>query len=178
MTQKTDSSNPSPRPFLKRNWVQNSLWLAGFLALYLLVRPFMQGDVATGPAPEIKTVSITGKPIELSTLKGQPVVVHLWATWCPVCELEHGNIESLAKDYKVINIATQSGSNDEILAYAKAHDMNPNNIVNDKSGDLMARYGAKAVPATFLIGKEGNIQFIEVGYTTTLGLKLRLWSLQ
>ncbi len=56
--------------------------------------------------------------------------------------------------------------------------MNTANILNDEDGSLMELFGAKAVPASFIIGPDGKIEFIEVGFSTGFGLKLRLWILK
>lgn len=174
-TENTPEETNQPTPFLKRGWVKNSLTIVLFIAVFLAIRPFMQGDVAEGQAPVFKAESITGKTIDLAEYRGAPVMVHFWATWCPICELERDGIESVAKDYPVINVATQSNDDDALLEYAKQHGMNPDIIVNDFDGVLMKAYGARAVPASFILDGKGNIQFVEVGYTTSYGFKLRLW---
>lgn len=164
--------------FLQKNWVQNILWLIAFIAIFLLIRPFMQGDVIEGTVPEIETTSITGEKISLSDLKGQPVLIHFWATWCPICKLSADGIEEVSTSYPVINIATQSGSDEELIKFALENNMNTANILNDEDGSLMELFGAKAVPASFIIGPDGKIEFIEVGFSTGFGLKLRLWILK
>lgn len=162
-------------PLLKRNWVQNLLTVLLILVIYLAIRPFMQGDVIEGKVPQLNTRSITGQPIVIDDYRGKPLLIHFWATWCPICEVAKGGIEDVAKDYAVINIATQSDNNAALRAYAEANQMNADIIVNDEDGQLMKLFGAHAVPASFLVDKDGNIAFVEVGYTTAIGLKLRLW---
>lgn len=172
-----ENKTAETKRFWQRDWFKNVLWFIAILAIYFVARSFMQGEVAKGQAPAIDTQSITGQPIQLSDYKGRPVMVHFWATWCPVCEYERDGIEAVAKKYAVINIATQSGSNAELLAYARQHGMNADIIVNDANGELMKRFGAKATPTSFIVDANGDIQFVEVGYSTSMGLKARLWSL-
>ena len=162
---------------LHKPWVKNSLTVLLFVAAFLLIRPIMQGDVIQGQAPVMQVQTITGKQIDLQALnqQGKPVLVHIWATWCPICSASKGGIESISEDYDVINIATQSLDDDQLLDYAKEHKMNPDIIVNDLSGHWMTTFGAKAVPADFVIAPNGEIEFIEVGFTTSWGLRLRLW---
>lgn len=174
----TDSTNQSQLSFWQRKWVKNLLFALFLVILYITLRPFMQGDVVQGPAPAFETESITGEPIRLADYRGQPVMVHFWATWCPICQLERDSVERLSEDYPVINIATQSMDDDGLLAFAKEHNMNPNQIVNDFDGQLMKAFGARAVPASFIIGPDGDVSFVEVGYTTPYGLRARLWWLQ
>lgn len=168
-------------PTLKRvwqnNWVKNSVTVLAFLALFLILRPFMQGDVLRGQAPIMQVQSLTGQTLDLQALnqQGKPVLIHIWATWCPICSVSRDGIESIAKDYAVINIASQSGTNAELLAYAQLNNMNPAFIVNDESGQWLSQFGAKAVPADFIVGSDGQVEFVEVGFTTAWGLRLRLW---
>jgi len=164
--------------FLKKNWVQNLIWAIGFLIIFLTLRPFMQGDVVEGIAPNFIEQSMTGQTINLADYQGKPVLIHFWATWCPICEVELSGIESVAQDYQVIKIASTSGTNEDIIEYAKNNNMALDNIINDKDGTLMKRYGAKALPASFVLDSAGEIKFIEVGFTTSYGLKARLWSLE
>jgi len=163
--------------FFKKSWVQNIIWGIGFLILFLILRPFMQGDVAEGVAPNFIEQSMTGQTINLANYQGKPVLIHFWATWCPICEVELSGIESVAQDYQVIKIASTSGTNEEVIEYAKNNNMALDNIINDENGMLMKRYGAKALPASFVLDSSGKIEFIEVGFTTSYGLKARLWSL-
>jgi hypothetical protein len=48
-------------------------------------------------------------------------------------------------------------------------------VLVDPDGRLAGRYGVRGVPTTLVIGPEGRIRSREVGYTTGLGLRLRLW---
>lgn len=165
------------RKLWQKNWFKNLVTVVIFIAIYLAIRPFMQGDVIQGQAPSMQVQSITGETIDLQDMlkTGEPVLIHIWATWCPICEVTKDFVEGVAKDYQVINIATQSADNDQLLEYAKANNMNPDIIVNDLSGDWMRTFGSKAVPADFVIAPNGEIAFIEVGFTSAWGLRLRLW---
>lgn len=177
MQDETENSPSQETKIWQKNWFKNLMTVVLFIAIYLAIRPFMQGDVVQGKAPQMSVTSITGKNIDLQQLnqQGQPVLIHIWATWCPICEVSKGGIESVAEDYAVINIATQSADDEQLLAYAKQHDMNPDIIVNDLEGQWLKTFGAKAVPADFVIDPQGNIAFVEVGFTTAWGLRLRLW---
>ena len=160
--------------FWKKPWVKNTLTVLVFVAAYLTLRPFMQGDVIHGQVPPIELKSITGETFDLSNIQ-EPTLIHIWATWCPICGVTQGSVESVANDYNVINIATQSGDDQALFEYAKANEMNTAMIVNDANGQLMSLFGSKAVPADFIIAPGGEIQFVEVGFTSELGLRIRLW---
>ena len=52
------------------------------------------------PAPQIMLTELNGNPIELSSLKGKPVFMNFWATWCPPCVAEMPFINELYPEYK------------------------------------------------------------------------------
>ena len=131
-------------------------------------------DLPVGPAPPLEDVLLNGDPITLAALRGQPVLVHFWATWCPVCKLEQGSIATLARDHYVISIAMQSGSKAEVLNHLKHNDL-AFPVINDPDAAQAQRWRVRAVPTSFIIDGAGGIRFIEVGYTTEVGLRLRLW---
>lgn len=140
------------------------------------IRFYQQYGLSSGVAPEFLSKSITGVGIGVTSELPEATIVRFWATWCGICALEHDNFESLSRSgAPLLNIAWQSGTDDLLLEYAKKNQINPVNIINDKTGTIAALYGVKATPTTFIISRAGKIIFTEVGYTTTLGLQLRLW---
>lgn len=106
--------------------------------------------------------------------KDKPVLVHFWATWCPTCAIEAGNIERISKDYQVITIATQSGTKEEIQKYLDEHKLSFK-VVNDQDGVYSRRFNISAFPTTLIYDKNKNLKFSEVGYTSTFGLYARMW---
>ena len=152
-------------------WV---LELSIIIIVLLAVRLWMQRDVVSGIAPNISAVTLKGQHFDLYKDKRRPMLVHFWATWCPVCKLEQSNIENTAKDHPVITIAMQSGNNDELSEFMQAEKLSFA-VINDESGMLSRSYNIRGVPVSFIIDKENKIEFVEVGYTTELGLRMRLW---
>ena len=104
----------------------------------------------------------------------KPVLVHFWATWCPICELEASNIEKISKDYEVVTIATQSGFKKQIENYLKKHNLSFK-VVNDDDGFYSRAFNIKAFPTTLIYNKNRSLEFSEVGYTSTFGLYARMW---
>ena len=145
------------------------------LAIILGVRAWQQQGMVSGPAPALAGVLLDGKEyFSLAALNGQPVLVHFWATWCPVCSAEQGSIEALAKEYPTITVAMQSGSAETVAAHLNKEGLSfP--VLNDPDGTIAAQWGARAVPASFVVDGAGRIRFVEVGYTTGIGLRARLW---
>ena len=124
--------------------------------------------------PNFSASTINGEQFELYQNKTRPILVHFWATWCPVCKLEQSNIDNIAKDHFVITIAMQSGNNAELHQFMQQEKLSFN-VINDESGFLSQKFKIKGVPVSFIVNKQNQIEFTEVGYTTELGLRLRLW---
>ncbi len=98
----------------------------------------------------------------------KPILLHFWATWCSVCKLETPTIQKISQDYELISIAVNSGSNEDIKKYMKEHKVNFK-VVNDENGFFAKKFNVKAFPTTFIYGKDKELKFSEVGYTTTAG---------
>ncbi len=144
------------------------------LAIFV-IRAWQQQDLSVGMVPSFTSQTLSGQVVNSNPLPDQAMLIHFWATWCSICRLENDNIQALSKDYKVLNIAMQSGTDAELKKYANKHNMRLDNIINDNSGSLAKLFGVRATPSSFFINTKGKIQFVEVGYVTTWGYKLRLW---
>ena len=176
---KTESSQQEKSAEIKPSktsvWLRRGLELLLFIVIIMGVRAWQQRDIVTGAAPALSGVLLDGKPFVLAAKPAQPVLVHFWATWCPVCRAEQGSIESLANDNpNVVTIAMQSGSSTVLQQYMREQAVSfP--VINDADNQISARWGVQAVPASFIVDTDGNIRYVEIGYTTGIGLRFRLW---
>ena len=138
------------------------------------VRAWMQRDMVNGTVPEFQGNLLNDEAYALRGDKRRPLLIHFWASWCPVCELEQDSIQSISEDHAVITIAMQSGEAGEVIAYMQQEKLQfP--VINDPEGILAQRFGVRAVPSSFVIDENNNIVFRETGFTTETGLRLRLW---
>lgn len=145
-----------------------------FVVVVYAVHLYQTRNSPTGVAPEIKGYMLDGKMFEGLASIEKPALVHFWATWCRVCQLEHDNISSIALDYPVIGIASQSGSMREVETYVKDHDiLYP--VMLDATGYNSKQWGIVGFPTSFIIGEDNEIIFTEVGFTSEIGVRLRLW---
>ncbi len=152
-------------------------WLRDILLIILIfaaVQWWRSRDLPSGiTAPSLAGPSLEGQPMALSNYRGKPVLVHFWATWCPICRLQDGGVASIAQRYPVISVATTSGSAGEIQTYLESEGLDMP-VMLDESGDLARRWGVRGVPTSFVIDSQGNIDYATTGYSTELGLRLRL----
>lgn len=104
-----------------------------------------------------------------NVVNDKPILLHFWATWCPTCKFEASNIEKLSKDYEVITVAVQSGSNIKIQKYLDEHNLSFN-VVNDIDGTYSKKFNIKAFPTSLIYDKDKKLKFTDVGYSTTISL--------
>ena len=145
----------------KRNWKRHLLTVLLFLLIYGGVRSYQLSGYTQGEAPTFSATSIEGHAFNLTDYRGQPVLIYFWATWCPVCKLERGTIEGLSEDHTVLTVASWSEYGDL--------------TVRENIDLFSGLYGVTGVPSFFVLDGDGQIRFIERGYTTSIGLRLRLW---
>jgi len=155
---------------LVTGWKKILLEVLIIALLYWGIRYYQQLDIVKGQAPVLQGVMLNKKAINWSEYRGKPLLVHFWATWCRVCQFEQDSIEAIAKDYQVITIASWS---DDSREYMQKHGLTfP--VLDDPQGHWAQRYGISAVPVSFMLDADGNIAFIESGYSSEIGLRLRL----
>lgn len=133
-------------------------------------------ELASQTIPDFSAMTLSGELFN-TTRHNRPLLIHFWATWCPTCKLEAANIERISRYYDVVSIAVKSGDKSEVQSYMQRHDLHFKTI-NDPDGTLARRFNIPAYPTTFIYDAAGTLGFSEVGYTSTLGLLLRLWWVQ
>ena len=118
-------------------------------------------------APEISLPGTNGNIINLSSLKGKVVLIDFWASWCGPCRRANPSVVKLYEKYKdkgfeVFGVSIDSKKNGWLKAIE--HDKIKYTQVNDKDGwnaATAAKYGVDAIPATFLLNKEGVIVAVD-----------------
>ncbi len=145
------------------------------LVIFFGVQWYQSRPLVSGDAPLLAAVSVSGERVDLLDLRGEPVLVHFWASWCPTCKLEEGSIDALSRDYQVVTVAMQSGGAREIADYLRGRDLGFDAIA-DPDGEIANGWGVRGVPASFVLDARGEIRFRAVGYTPGIGLRGQLWA--
>jgi peroxiredoxin len=119
-------------------------------------------------APDFTAQSLDGEKTTLSSLKGKPVLVNLWASWCLPCRTEMPALERVYQDFQdqgftilAVN-ATSQDNLSEVNAFVKEYGLSIP-ILLDESGDITSLYQISAFPTSFFISSDGVIQDVVVG---------------
>lgn len=160
--------------YRKHRFVKITVDILLFIGLFFLLQSWLQRDIVNGKAPDFSGSLLSGQPFYSDSMKNKAYLLHFWATWCGICKLEQDSIQSISESHTVISIAMNSGTANAVKAYMQKHQLNfP--VVLDEHGKIARRYGVSGVPASFIIAPNGEIAFSQVGYTTSWGLRIRLW---
>lgn len=170
------------RQHLRRRWKDHLVTVLLVLGVYLGVNAWQTRDVPQGPVPDLSFVLLQPDGTQIATTlsqwrathPGQAVALHLWAEWCPICRAEEHNISSLIEDQPVLTIAMRSGP-PEAVARVMAQRQLRWPVAVDSRGELTRQLGFSAVPAFVVIDPQGQLRSPSVGYTSELGMRLRLW---
>ena len=165
---------PTRRPRWQR-WLIDAALIA---LVFAAVQLWQTRHVPAGPAPAFAGPLAAGGQGSLAAWRaahpGGPVVVYFWADWCPICKAQQGSISGLAEDWPVLTVAMQSGSPEDVAKVLAERGLAWPTVV-DEDGAITARYGLAGVPALAVVGADGQLRAVAVGYTTALGMHLRLW---
>jgi thiol-disulfide isomerase/thioredoxin len=175
-----------------RNWRSHLATVMMALAAMLVVNAWQTRNVPSGPAPDFALPVLLGPgaampsalpgaaPAALSLAQwraaypGQPVAIHIWSDWCPFCKAEESSITRLAQSWPVLTVASRSGNAVKVSQFMSQRGL-PWVAALDPSGDVSKAYGLVAVPALVVVGADGQIRSVSTGYTTWLGMHVRLW---
>lgn len=164
-----------PAPIRAKRWRG---WIVDLLLVVLIfgaVQWWRARPLASGAAPPLAGTTLSGQRFDLQALRGEPVLVHFWAAWCPVCKLEQSAIDSIARDHRVITVAMQSGSAETVGRYLAEHGLGFQ-VLNDEYGTLASQWGVPAVPTTLVLDRAGRVAYATLGLSTEPGLRVRLWA--
>lgn len=110
--------------------------------------------------PEMTLKDASGKTLALSSLRGKPTLVNLWATWCAPCVVELPTLDRLVDiregKLRVVTVSQDMSGTEKIAAFLKERGGDNLEPWIDPKGDLGAKYQVQSLPTTILYNAEGR----------------------
>lgn len=126
-----------------------------------------QGFNVGSRAPDFQLQSLDGETVALSDLRGKPVMLNFWATWCGPCRLEMPFIQEIFEDkawadrleITTVNVGEESSQVENFMEHygLSFH------VLLDKDTSVAQNYNIRGIPTTFFIDKNGIIKDVQIG---------------
>jgi peroxiredoxin len=134
------------------------------------------GDIApefTGTTPSGETVGLVdlaGNPIRLADLRGKPVWINFWATWCPPCQEETPILREMHDKYSdaglaLVAISVQESTAADVRAYVDTYQLRYT-VGFDATSAIFHTYHAFALPTQIFLDREGRVSEVILGPIT------------
>lgn len=123
-------------------------------------------QLADTPLPRSPLTTLQAEPVRLNQqFAGQPLVINLWATWCPPCVREMPLLEDAAGTWPdVAFIAVNQGESIErINQFLSAQGLNLPHVLVDEHARLGEEVGSYALPTTLFFNSDGSLSYTHVG---------------
>jgi cytochrome c biogenesis protein CcmG, thiol:disulfide interchange protein DsbE len=128
------------------------------------------------PAPDFALTTAAGEMFKLSDLRGTPVVLNFWATWCPPCRSEMPELQAasqrLAGQVAIVGV-DQAETPTEVQVFASQFGITYP-IPLDQGADASRLYAVRSLPTTFFIDRSGIIRQVQIGPVTEATLEQSL----
>ncbi len=173
-------------PRTRKDWLILTLITAVLGVLWINATRVKPGDDLTlglqpapepgSPAPDFTLQTLDGETITLSDLRGQPVVINFWATWCPPCRAEIPALDAVYRaqggDVVILGVDVQE-SPATVAAFAAEYDMSYP-VPLDPDAEVARLYRVRAFPTTVFVDADGVVRHVVTGALNEALLYTRL----
>jgi peroxiredoxin len=123
-------------------------------------------------------IDLQGHPLSLAAMRGHPVWINFWASWCPPCQSETPNLRETYAAHRadglvLIAISVQETNAADVGAYVAKYSL-PYTVAADLSADIFHRYRVYALPTQFFIDASGVIRSVVQGPLDRAGAEAHL----
>ncbi|MFM6932569.1 MAG: TlpA family protein disulfide reductase [Novosphingobium sp.] len=106
--------------------------------------------------PDFTLVDPSGKKLAMASLKGKPLLVNLWATWCAPCVAELPQLDKLAGGKLKVLTVSQDMQTEKVADFLKQRGVKNLEPWLDEKNELSAHYDIQTLPTTILYDAEGR----------------------
>jgi cytochrome c biogenesis protein CcmG, thiol:disulfide interchange protein DsbE len=151
-------------------------------AWFLLQQPASSDAAFAAPgsaAPQISLAVVGGGTSNLRADRGKVVLVNFWATWCEPCKIEMPGLQRLADELRdrpfVLYSVDLQEDAEQVQAFQRDYGLRLYALL-DEDGAVTRTYGVRALPATFLIDRQGILRQQRLGQLSSVGGPETAWS--
>ena len=161
-----------------RSFLANAALL---VAVFLAVAAFQSRDMLDAggePAPELRGMTLHGKPYDLADAGARPGLIYFFAPWCRICAASAGNLTRLRRwrdleDIEIVAVALDWRSPEEVRVYVERHELNVPVVLGN--ADVARQWQIQGFPSYYVLNSEHRIVRRDIGYSTQFGLWWRAW---
>ncbi|MBK1781705.1 TlpA family protein disulfide reductase [Advenella sp. WQ 585] len=145
------------------------IWFSASHALLVMQR-------STTALPDVQLSNLGHEPVSLSSYTGKPIVLNLWASWCPPCRREMPAFEQVAAQFPdtVFLMVNQGESRASIQQFLAAENLDLQHVLLDPSSSTMREVRARGLPTTLFFDAQGQLRDVHMGEITMAALKSKL----
>ena len=180
-TEDEPTHRPDPTPHAKPQrpkwigWVRD---LSIFAIVIFAITWFQTSDHVRDAAPQFDLAVLDSDArVSSAQLLGKPTLIYFWAPWCGVCEVSSSNVSSVrdavGDDYNVVSMVLDFASEDDVRDFMQRTESDHPVLLGDRAQSR--QWAVTSFPTIYILDEEGAVSSSVVGYTTTLGMRARLW---
>jgi thiol-disulfide isomerase/thioredoxin len=178
---------------VRRPLLVAALALACAAVTFVLMVGLMHQDdvegaaVPTGPAPSLEAAPFepfdaptvkgeviagegAGTTIDLRSLRGRPVVINFWASWCDPCRREAPDLVAFARDHPGVAMLGVNANDSRAQAVPFANELGFDWPSIEGGNDLLEDFKLNGLPGTFVIDPAGQVVYRKLGTVTAAEL--------
>ena len=115
--------------------------------------------------PDMVLRNANGESVQLGSYKGGPLVINLWATWCPPCRREMPVLQNAQHQHENVTFlfVNQGESMQSVSTFLETQGLNLSNVLFDSGGQLGQKVGSMALPTTPFYNADGRLLASHLG---------------
>lgn len=117
------------------------------------------------PLPALSLVSASAQTIDLRSYQGQPLVINLWATWCPPCRREMPVLAQAQKERPDVRFVwiNQGEDAQTVLRYLQTMQLPPDQVLLDRQQQASQHWRQRGLPSTYFYDGQGQLRSTRMG---------------
>ena len=146
----------------------NRVIFIGLAAVLACSKPQPEIGGVGQAVPAYSAIDMAGDSVHVASLRGDVVLLNVWATWCIPCRKEIPELQALHESYsgrglRVLGVSVdQAGADADVADFARAFGMTYP-ILRDPDETISMLFAIPGVPASFLVDREGIVQWRHLG---------------